>query len=491
MAPPAAEATCENAVRRTDVTNSSNKSDNRTYIARLIKKMETSLQQLDVDTDNDDDAMRHIERMSILIHESMSISSRNYHSVQHVFDISQNIHDPVAVLAALFHDCVYYNIDGGLSTVQAAKLKGVLDIQGSVLRIAHPGTDSLLDMTIRLFGYSIHQEVTPMTGLNEFLSAVIAVRELEALLPRKLLAQIASCIEMTIPFRPSIDGKTPAQRLFQRLQDTVTACSLDLSQADCIEAVQRAVILSNHDVGNFGSEDQLWFLDNTWSLLPESNEALRHQYLYTVKEFQFAVFKMNGFFNFLKPDVVFQQFRGVPSDEELHRLTTNCRRNLEVGKKYVGAKLLSISVLAAFAELTGGDAPISLFMGDLPSRHHTSRRLEDTLPLASEKPLKHCDQAVYDILAFGRRSETSFDVRQSPLAAYFYSIMGDCGVEKVLKDIKVHPMDTPTAKALLTTLPRHAVSHVSENMSNVAMSRRELIRKVVRELPPPVSKKGF
>lgn len=47
----------------------------------------------------------------------------------------------------------------------------------------------------------------------------------------------------------------------------------------------------------------------------------------------------------------------------------------DMGKKYVGAKLLSASVLAAFAQLTGGDAPMCLLIGDLPSRHHRSEKL--------------------------------------------------------------------------------------------------------------------
>jgi hypothetical protein len=75
-----------------------------------------------------------------------------------------------------------------------------------------------------------------------------------------------------------------------------------------VETVQRAACLQNLDVANFATTDRAWFLDNTWSLLPENNESLRHQYLYTVQEFQNAVFKLNGFFSFLKPNVTFQSF---------------------------------------------------------------------------------------------------------------------------------------------------------------------------------------
>ena len=110
----------------------------------------------------------------------------------------------IAILSAMFHDCVYFNIDGGLSELQATKLAGVLLIEKNDQEqldktLIHPdaSSDDLLRLVVLMFGYEFGQEVTPHKGLNEFLSAVIAVRELEPLLPREVLAQIACCIEAT------------------------------------------------------------------------------------------------------------------------------------------------------------------------------------------------------------------------------------------------------------------------------------------------------
>ncbi len=453
------------------------------YIGRLTRRMERCLKELCADPLSDN-VMTKIESMSTLIHESMSISSRDYHSVQHVFDVSKHLVDPITILAALFHDCVYYNIDGGLSKIQSEKLRGVLLIEKeangqTILRIspdAGSDKDEVLAIVIEIFGRKPGDELTPMTGLNEFLSAAIAVRELAFALAKEELAAIACCIEATIPFRPTdpLLG-SPLDRLYHRMLTTTDKFKLNLTEDQCVLCVQRAADLANEDVGNFGSDDRLWFLDNTWSLLPESNEALRHQFLYTVKEFQFGLFKMYGFFGFLKPNVIFSQFRGVPSNEELDRLISNAKRNLEVGRKYVGAKLLSLSVLAAIAELTGGDAPVSVFMGDLPSQQQSSNRLENWLPEPKKEPNEKCDADVYEILAFGRRSECSFDVRHSPLAAYFYSFLGDEGVERILQEVAVYPMDLTKAKRLLTNLPKEAAIHVTESMAKLAMPRREMI----------------
>mmetsp|Transcript_15234 Transcript_15234/g.21226 ORF Transcript_15234/g.21226 Transcript_15234/m.21226 type:complete len:522 (-) Transcript_15234:512-2077(-) len=452
-----------------------------TYISRLIVGLQENLQKLGAST-----TKSNLEKWAIFIHESMSISSRNYHSVQHVFDISKDSKDPLLIISAYFHDVIYYHVDGCLSPIQEQYLKGVFVVQeeGSnkiLLNPVNPTEDLLLAIVEGIFGFSSGQELTPMTGLNEFLSAVIAVRVLEATLEIQHLVAIAVCIEATIPFRADNDQGTCSERLFAKVSKTNETLQLNLSEEFCIESVQRSVRLSNRDVGNFSSQDRVWFLDNTWSLLPETNEKLRHQFLYTVKEFQFAVFKMSGFFGFVKPDVVFCQFKSVPNDEEFDTKIRQCTRNLQVGKKYIEAKLLSSSILMAFAELTGGDAPMSLFMGDLPSRQHASIRLVDSLPQEIPSDESLLDMDVYNILAHGRAQETSFDIKQSPLAAFLYGHLGDKGLAHAL-DRKVYPMGHDEAMDLLRAVPKDTLQIVADNMAKVAVSRRLKVKNILEKV---------
>jgi hypothetical protein len=49
--------------------------------------------------------------------------------------------------------------------------------------------------------------------------------------------------------------------------------------------------------------------------------------------FQSAVFKMHGFFCCLRPELVFQRFRGIPSPDEYDLCTRNARCNLQIGRK--------------------------------------------------------------------------------------------------------------------------------------------------------------
>lgn len=454
-------------------------SEHPTYIARLIVGFRDALQELEATP-----TTAQLERWAIFIHESMSASSRNYHSVKHVFDLADTWDDPIGIISAYFHDCIYFHVDGGFSKGQAAILKGVISsTSDGKARLNRDTDDEMLKMVLRVFGFAEDAELSPMQGLNEFLSAVIAVRELKPVLDTRILAEITCCIEATIPFRSvDSDGKTPMDRLYDRMVITNDEFKLGMTEMEIVQAVQRAALLSNRDLANFGSSDCAFFLDNTWMLLPETNETLRHQYVYTVSEFQHALVKMKGFFNFLKPNVIFADFRGVPSNEQIQSLTNQACHNLEIGRTYVGAKVVALTMLAAFAQLTGGDGPMSLFTGDLPSRHHVSRRLEDHLPEASKEGIEErCDYSVYCILAVGRKSETSFDIRQSPLAAYLYSCMGDEGIKRVLSEQTIHPMTPEGAIPFLKALPREAVLRVAQNMAHVAVSRQAKILEIIEE----------
>ena len=76
--------------------------------------------------------------------------------------------------------------------------------------------------------------------------------------------------------------------------------------------------------------------------------------------------------------------------------------------------------------LTGGDAPVSLFMGDLPHEGEgDSLRLEDMLPKLAAPSATDVDPDVLRLPKEGRKKESAFDLRHSPLAAYLYARLGD------------------------------------------------------------------
>lgn len=475
-----------------------------------------------------------LETWSCLIYESMCAPSRTFHSVQHVFDISAGSTDPVEIIGAFFHDVVYYHVDGGLTPGQGKMLDGVSraedvdDGKGGIvkkvfLREIAETDDRAMCLVMAVFGFEGGQELNPFAGLNEFLSAALACRCLEETVPLKRIAEISACIEMTIPFRKPKDGKDPAQLLYERLLTVNDSFKLEFTNDDLVAATKRAVDMANRDVGNFATEDPAHFLSNTWNLLPESNITLRHTSAFRISNFTLALKKMEGFFSFLDPGVIYVAFQGSPSDEALQDLTNRARHNLAAALKYMRCKLLSISVLAALAELTGGDAPVAMFLGDLPEPDYISPSIEDFIVAppfretqaarAAEKrqhesdsslveegkatesgdgddesspqnkqapPTNAIDESVYNLLRVGRDADTSFDLKHSPLAAYLYGLMGDDGLEASL-EYAVYPMTEDGARKVLGCIPSEAVRKIATACAGIALTRAGKLRDIAND----------
>ena len=482
-----------------------------TRLQRLTVGLNTSLHALNASSATN----AQLERWSTVIYESMSASSRDFHGVDHIFEVSgcggseeeteqkdsgEEVDAPavraqsqaVQTISAYFHDTIYYTVDGGLSDEQARLLEGVLmedHADGSVHLSSNAyksddPNDVPMAMLLDIFGFQPGQKLNPFGGLNEFLSAALAVRCLQDVLPLEQLLRIAACIEATIPFRkPDEEGNAAPMVLFNRLmaarnnnRDRLGA----LSRSDLVVAVQQAQLLANRDVSNFAGDVNA-FLSNTWTLMPESNQQMR-QNTYRISSFAHSLVKMAGFFENLDPTVIYHSFEGVPNDAEMTSLVERSRANLAVAKTYMNAKLLSISVLAALAEKTGGDSVLSMWVGDPRKPSVVAPKVEDDIePIPDPSDDVKLDETVFRILRDGRNRASSFDIRNSPLAAFLYGLIGDEGLLESV-EYAVHPMTAEDAEQLLQSLPRQAVSTIALACSKVvAPTRRDALEQIAME----------
>lgn len=442
---------------------------NETYIASLIDDLQTSLRALDSSP-----SLEVLERWATLIHECLSVDSRKFHSVHHVFEISSGC-DPLQLLAAFFRDSINCVTDGALTARQEQYVSDILDRHEC--SITHVVNDRLVSLVMDIFGRHVGQSVRKDRGLDVFLSAILMARVLKDDLSETSLAQIAVCMEATIPFR-----ERALDNLYERLKAANDKYELKLTEQDLIDSIQRAADLSNRNLGNFASEDAVFFLDHTWSLLPEWSSALRRSYLYSVNDMCKACHKMEVFLTNLDATLVFQSFRGVPNEEEMFFFQQRLSVNLEKGRKYMRAKLVSVSACAAIATLSGGDGPMSFFAGDLPTHNYHSDRLGETFPTFNFKELtKGCDNDVYLILNRGRQLEQSFDTRNAPMAAYLYAILGDSGMLEALQ-VCQFPMTIESSRALLKFLPQDSVELIAADIGKIALSRTAIIQDLMVEL---------
>ncbi len=433
-------------------------------LQRLVAMFRAAMQELGKDPTDAD-----LEQWAVLIHASMSGRGRSYHTVEHVFQIDGGL-DALGTLAILFHDTVYCEIDAGLPRGLETHLGDALKIDGRGVELGpfDPREDVLRALVARLFGFTPGQAVTFRTGLNELASALLAVRALRSHLSLAELAQLVACIEATIPFRPS----SAEENLASRLSDADLAHDLGLGPEGVDAAVRRAVRVANRDVGNFAYEDAAAFLSNTWEILPEANPTLRLP-AYTLGEYRVAMTKMAGFLAGLDPTRVFRSYRGTPDAAQMEAINARVRKNLARGARYLRQKLLSARLLESIALLTGGDAPVSLFMGDLPG-DRPALRLEHLLPEEVEPAVADIDREVLRLLAEGRKKESGFDLRNSPLAAYMYARLGDGESDRLL--------DTADGWPLLEAMPSEILTELARACAQVAPTRRAALAHLIERL---------
>ena len=423
-----------------------------------------------------------LEAWACMIYESMSATSRFFHFVEHMYDISEGA-DPIQTLSAYWHDVVYYGVDGGLSSAQTKLLEGIVTEKDGKLLLNDVGHDPLISMVVSVFGMKPFRELNPSKGLNEFLSAAIAARCLSGTLKSEYLLRIVACIEATIPFvGVNSNGESRGEALYKRLLATRNAFSIDVTDDDLVHATQQALIQANRDTGNFAGGDPAVFLAHTWNLLPENNKPFRETRVFRISYYKEAMLKMLGFFEFLDPALIFERFRGVPDDEDYNGMISRARENVRIAKTYLRCKLLSIAVLEALAQQTGGDAPISLFVGDLHDAKRPSPTIEQYLhnSIPAETDGVYIDEAVLHILRDGRPGSASFDTARSPLGAYLYSVIGEEGLKQSSNFSKL-PMDEKNAKELLNSLPPATIHKIAKACAKIATTRACALEAIAEE----------
>lgn len=398
---------------------------------RCLKSLDWAIAQLGGSADPEQLAIT-----AELIIQTMSGPWRYFHTSEHIFEVGGS-GDAIEILAALFHDLVYVQVDQGVSVNISRRIAPfVKEIDGQLVILSHSQLlpDRVFDMVAQIFRFAPEQILQPTAGQNEFLSALIGAKCLEHALPMSVIAEVVACIEATIPFRSISDGQTVGERLCNLLSVTNEQFGFGWSEDDLHTIVRRAVRLANRDVENFAYPSSAEFLDNTWNLMPETNHDLISANSYTVSGYRLSLQKMEGFMYFLKPEVVFQRYLNEPDLPTYTAAIRRTQKNLEVARLYLGSKLLSIAVIEALSQRLGQDIPLATMMGELPGRGLSSAQLENFLPTVAHPviPTTPLEQEVLELLEKGRSKSSSYDVKNSPVATYIIKSLGFSESQRLL-----------------------------------------------------------
>ncbi|MDB4955470.1 MAG: hypothetical protein JWO36_3039 [Myxococcales bacterium] len=430
--------------------------DLRSPVHEIVNALWRALHGLDSNVDTDD-----IERWGFSIHAALSAAGREFHNHDHVIEIAKQ-GDPLEIVAALYHDAVYIQVDQGPPRTMRVEMDRVLQPVADGWRVLPSATDHAVTADVlAVFGRKAGDVIAPTQGLNELASALVAALQLQKALDRTQRIAVAACIEQTIPFR--ID---PVTELHDRL------VHLDLPEAAVDEILRRAVRFGNRDVENFADNEPARFLDNTWKLLPETNPALHSPMVYTVRDYRIALQKMEAFLALLPAERVFHSWGDEPKPEIHARRVARATGNLELAVRYLRAKLYAIALVEAIAETTGGDVPIDYFMGGVKQVDHPDmKRLEHYFPqLGSRADL---DPPLHRLLAEGRASDSSFDTKPSPVGAFLHSTVGEAAMMKGVEMAKKWWAGALDPVEYLDSQPNRVVAAIARAAGNIIDTRRD------------------
>jgi hypothetical protein len=417
-----------------------------------------------------------LTKISNLIIQTMTGPWRSFHTPNHIFEVGEG-GDAIEVISALFHDLVYVQVDQGVSVNISRYISPYIKQdreQLVILETDQLSEDDIFKMVMMLFGFCHGQPLLPMSGQNEFLSALIASKALEKMLSLANLTEIAACIEATIPFRPKLEsGLTCSDLLFGRLVEVNELFDLGWDDLKIGEVVKRAVRLSNRDVQNFASTNPSRFLNNTWNLIPETNHDLKNVNSYSVHGYRVSIQKMEGFMNFLAPDIVFRSYRNEPNEKQYYKLLAQTNQNLEVSRLYLGTKLTSIAILEALSFRIGRDISISTMMGELPIEDKPVIGLEQFLPeiKTPHSPANPIEAEVLELLDKGRTLDSSYDVKNSPVATFMVKSLGFAEMQRLLLLSKEFFKGNLTAEQLLSSCDTYVMSMLKSAVLQLFHSR--------------------
>jgi hypothetical protein len=255
------------------------------------------------------------------------------------------------------------------------------------------------------------------------------------------------------------------------------AFCLGWSDLQIAEIVKRAVRISNRDVENFASTNSSHFLNNTWNLIPETNHDLKNVNSYTVHGYRVSMQKMEGFMNFLSPEIVFRRYRDEPDLKSYYKLLAQTKQNLEVARLYLGTKLTSIAILEALSFRIGRDIPLSTMMGELPQEDMPVVGLEQFLPEIIEplKPATPLESEVLELLDKGRTVDSSYDVKNSPVATFMVKSMGFPEMKQMLRLSKEFFQGNLTAEELITSCDSYVIETIKSAVLQLFESRKRAL----------------
>ena len=241
-----------------------------------------------------------------------------------------------------------------------------------------------------------------------------------------------------------------------------------------------AVTVANRDVDGFAETDPGRLVADTWLLIEESNVPLAAVGVYTLQDYREALTRMQSFLDGLVAARVFHHHGATPEPRQLQRMAIAAGANIGFASVFLRLKIAAITLVEALALETGGNGPVSMFLGDIRSAHGQVQRIEDYLPCGPQG--EELDARLLQLLEVGRPECSRNDLTQSPLTAYMYRCLKPEGCARALEQARRMVSGELTPRAFLTGLPQDMLGSIIDACAQIALTRRERLLALKAEL---------
>jgi hypothetical protein len=192
-----------------------------------------------------------------------------------------------------------------------------------------------------------------------------------------------------------------------------------------------------------------------------------------MRDYRQALQKAEAFMSALNPDTVFHRYRDAPTEDVYRQMRHRAQVNVALGCEYLRVKLLAVAIMEALAEETGGEAPLSLFMGDLPQAGVRTMQLYDFLPKLPPPAWVDSNDMIYRLLEVGRVSEIDFDLKNSPLSVFIYKCLPPEQQRQLFERAKAMFDGQLTYRDFLAAVGQPVVAAIAKACAAMVVTRRE------------------
>ena len=446
------------------------------YLSQCRQMLQEVLEKLNAEINH-----QQIDEIAEMIIESMEGYYRYFHTFDHILMVSKT-DDPLIVLAGLFHDLVYTQVDTQIKLDILPYLIPFIEEkkQGIFLRTTVDRYEKEFTIALRIFGLKEGDNLSKYSGINEFLSALAAIMILCNHLPLKTLTRLAAIIELTIPFRKMGDDQlTISERLEKNLQGVNTDFQLGLTDEEIVITITQAVKLVNLDVSGFGLVKVEDFINNTWLLLPEANHCLISLEKSTVKEYCTALAKTGKFLDFLTPEIIFHRYHNEPTKEDWQGLMERGEYNLAIGRLYLCSIVVSLSIIDALCSRFCHHISLSFLFGFSPSLSSNFRSIVYFLPENRGKFTADSDleKKVLSLIQCQPKPDFFSRLQYSVLVDFVVSYLGFSQLTELLPKYHLFLEEKIDHEQYLELFPPQIVNILAESISSLLVEKQTNVLK--------------